>query len=198
MPEKANRSLTGIKYEVDYRDVKYPRLEYKTGSLLLILPKDYENEADLLEKHQRWIIRKEEVIKQALEETERKVLNLKRTDEELRDLVSSIVETFGKEFNFKIRDIYYRKMKTKWGSYSSRGNLTVNTFLKYLPERLIEYVIFHELAHSLERRHNERFWSIVERLFKDHDKQERDLLVYWFLVQKSDRYGKDGESDQRT
>jgi len=55
---------------------------------------------------------------------------------------------------------------------------------KYLPERLIEYVIFHEMAHSWERKHNERFWNAVSKKFKDHQKREKELLVHWFLVQK--------------
>jgi len=76
-------------------------------------------------------------------------------------------------------------MKTKWGSYSPKGNLTINTLLKYLPEELIKYVVFHETAHSQERKHNERFWKTVNHEFKDYQTRETDLLVYWFLVQSS-------------
>lgn len=74
-------------------------------------------------------------------------------------------------------------MKTKWGSYSKKGNLTINTLLKYLPDKLIEYIIFHEMAHSIERKHNERFWNIINKKFKDYETKEKNLLVYWFLVQ---------------
>lgn len=186
MDEKVETPKPRIEYEIAYRDIKYPRLEYKTGNLLLILPEDYENEANLLEKHQQWITTKEDIIKQALEESKEKILNLERTVEELKDLVNTIVETCQKGFNFTVNNIFFRRMKTKWGSYSSRGNLTINSLLKYLPERLIDYVIFHELAHSLERRHNERFWNIVRRRFKNYHEQERDLLVYWFLIKKYD------------
>jgi len=42
-------------------------------------------------------------------------------------------------------------MKTKWASYSQKGNLTINALLKYLPERLVRYVVFHEMIHSIEK-----------------------------------------------
>lgn len=186
MDEKVETFESGVEYEVAYRDIKYPRLEYKTGNLLLVLPVNYENEATLLEKHQQWINKKEETIQQALKDSKEKSLNMERTFEELKDLTNMMVETCQKEFNFEVNNIFFRRMKTKWGSYSSKGNLTVNTLMRHLPKKLINYVIFHELAHSRERRHNERFWSIVERRFKDYHEQERDLLVYWFLIQKID------------
>jgi len=184
MDEKAKIIEPQIEYETAYRDIKYPRLEYKTGSLLLVVPKNYENEATLMEKHQKWIIGKEDTIKQALQESKEKTLNLERKKEELKELVITIVNNYQKEFDFKVNKIFFRKMKTKWGSYSSKGNLTINSLLKYLPEKLIDYIIYHEMVHSLERKHNERFWSIIEKRFKTHDDQEKDLLVYWFLVQK--------------
>lgn len=184
MAGKSEGSLTHLDYEVDYRDVKHARLEYKTGRLMLILPKNYESQQNLLEKYGRWIAKKENIIRQALEEANERKLNMERTKEELKTMVESTVDRYSKEYGFRINRIFFRKMKTKWGSHSSRGNLTVNTLLKYLPRELIEYIVFHELVHSQERRHNERFWQITRKEFKSYPKHEKDLLVYWFLVQE--------------
>ena len=120
-----------IKYEVDYRDVKYPRLEYKTGTLLLVLPKDYKDETSLIEKHKNWIIKKEQIIAEALENAKKETLNLTRTEKELKNLVHSTVKEYQREFNLRINRILFRKMKTKWASYSTKGNLTINTCLLY-------------------------------------------------------------------
>jgi len=185
MPEKADEFTKSIEYIVDYRDIRYPRLEYKTGSLLLVLPKDYEKETALLEKHKRWIMQKEQAIRQALEEAKNQALNVHRTHNELKKLVESIVKRYKQEDGFEVNQVFFRRMKTKWGSFSPKRNLTINTLLKYLPEKLIEYVIFHELAHSKERKHNETFWKIINRRFKDPQKYEKGLLVYWFLVQRN-------------
>lgn len=184
MAEKAKIQELDVEYKIAYRNIKYPRLEFKTGNLLLILPKNYKNEKELIKKHRQWLYNKKFIIKTALKTAKNKELNLDRTHEELKHLIHSVAKNLTEEFNFEINDIYFRKMKTKWGSYSSKRNLTINTLLKYLPRKLIEYVIFHEMTHSLEMKHNDRFWKIISRKFNDYQTRERDLLVYWFLIQK--------------
>jgi hypothetical protein len=184
MAEKPRPQELDIPYQIAYRNIKYPRLEFKTGSLLLILPRNYKNEKQLVQKHKRWIYTKNFIIKTALETAKNKELNLNRTNEELKELVHTLAKNLNEEFHFKINKIYFKKMKTKWGSYSSKRNLTINTLLKYLPRKLIEYVVFHELTHSIERKHNERFWEIICKKFRDYEAREKDLLVYWFMIQK--------------
>jgi predicted metal-dependent hydrolase len=76
-------------------------------------------------------------------------------------------------------------MKTKWASHSRNNNLTVNTLLKHLSNDLIEYIIYHETTHSLERKHNEKFWNIITKKFPDYQTKEKDLLTYWFIIQKT-------------
>ncbi|MBU3965756.1 MAG: M48 family metallopeptidase [Euryarchaeota archaeon] len=73
-------------------------------------------------------------------------------------------------------------MKSKWGSCSPKKNLTINTLLKYLPEEIIEYVIFHEMAHLIERKHNEKFWKIISNKFQNYEENEKELFEYWFLI----------------
>jgi len=179
-----NKTHAGIQYTLDYRNVKHPRLEYKTGTLLLILPKHYKSEKQTLEKYQKWIQKKQLIIRKALEEAKTKTINQSRTEKELRNLVYETAKNYEKELNTRINKIYFKKMKTKWASHSKNGNLTVNTLLKYLPKDIIEYIIYHEIAHSLERKHNENFWNLINKKFKDYLTKEKDLLTYWFLIQK--------------
>ena len=75
-------------------------------------------------------------------------------------------------------------MKSKWGSLSSRKNLTINRYVKYLPNWLIKYIVFHEMVHLIERKHNERFWKIIGAKYKNYQRYETYLLKYWFLIQK--------------
>jgi predicted metal-dependent hydrolase len=99
-------------------------------------------------------------------------------------LVRRYAEEAQKELTTKINRIYFREMKTKWASHSQNNNLTVNTLLKFLPEDLISYIIYHETAHNLERKHNENFWSLITRKHPDYQAKEENLLAYWFLTQE--------------
>jgi len=172
----------GSNYEMVYRDIKYPRLEFKTGKLILILPRNYENHEIFIEKHARWIEKKKNFIETSLMESKNKKL-VERSLIEFKSLIYNLTESISKKLELKINNIYFRKMKTKWGSCSSKKNLTINTLLRYLPENLIEYVIFHEIVHLIEKKHNEQFWKIISRRFENYQEMEKELFVYWFLLQ---------------
>lgn len=109
---------------------------------------------------------------------------VKRSVPELKKIVSVFVEKFREKYCFQVGQIYFRKMNSKWASHSRNGNLTINSALRLLPKPLIDYVVFHEMAHSVERKHDERFWKIVGKKFQNHQKMENELMVYWFLMQK--------------
>lgn len=177
-----------IEYEVSYRNVKYPRLEFRTGKLLLALPKNYGDEKKLIEKYKDWIYQKNLTI----EEAKRRAKKMKienGNEEELKDVIKELVKKFSKELKVKVNRIYFRRLKSKWGSCSNKGNLSFNTLLKYLPYDLIKYVVFHEITHLKERKHNKKFWEIIGKKFKNHEKREKDLLAYWFLIQEIERCG---------
>jgi predicted metal-dependent hydrolase len=173
-----------LKYKVSFRDVHYPRLEFKTGSLLLVLPRNYENEEEIIQKHINWIHKKNTAIKNSLEGLNEKNLEMDRTEEDFKSLVHSLVEIFSAELKIGVNRVFFRKMKSKWGSCSPGKNLTINTLLRYLPAGLIEYVIFHEMAHVVEKKHNDNFWKIIAKKCKDYQEYESDLLAYWFLIQR--------------
>ncbi|MDD3629304.1 MAG: DUF45 domain-containing protein [Actinomycetota bacterium] len=176
--------LNNYTYSVSYRDIKYPRLELKTGKLLFILPSGY-NPDTLFEKHNSWIYRKIKFIEECMESAKNKKL-VERTDEEFKRLVDKFTVEISLELEVKIGRIYLRKMRTKWASLSQHGNLTVNKLMKYLPEYLIEYIIFHETAHIIEKKHNTRFRGIIEKKYRNYQEFEKELFEYWFKVSEQE------------
>jgi len=171
-------------YKVEYRNVKHPRCEFKTGTLLIILPKTGWTPQQVLEKYGEWIKRKQATINTAIQQTMEAAIVKPITDSEMRMLVHRYAEAAQKDLNTKINKIYFREMKTKWASHSKKNNLTVNTLLKFLPEDLISYIIYHETAHSLERKHNDNFWNLLKKKQPDYSAKEKNLLTCWFLIQK--------------
>lgn len=169
-----------IKYSVEYRKVSYPRLEFRKGELELILPLGYKDERKVLEKHKRWIREKNKLIQVAIKKSKNKKLK-KRNLMELRKLIVSIINKEKQNSKFKIT---FRTMKSKWGSCSSSKNLTFNTLLRFLPDYLVRYVVVHELTHLTERKHTDTFWRIICRRFSNYQSKEKDLFVYWFLIQE--------------
>lgn len=184
MEKQVRISDSTINYQIVHRNIKYPRLEFKSGELLLVLPKDYKEHGDIIEKHKKWIHNRNSEIITALENSKKKRLDLKRTDEDFRQSINSIVRNISYDLKIDINSIYFRKMKSKWGSCSPNKNLTINTLLRYLPNNLIEYVIYHEMVHLIEKRHNEHFWNFISDKFENYKEKEKELFEYWFLIQK--------------
>lgn len=63
--------------------------------------------------------------------------------------------------------VQVRGQKSVWGSYSSTGTLSLNYKLLFLPEELVDYVLLHELAHTLHLDHSSKFWRQLEQLHPD-------------------------------
>lgn len=76
----------------------------------------------------------------------------------------------------KSMGLYYNKVtikqqKSRWASCSKKQNLNFNLFLSAAPLQVIDYVIVHELVHTIEMNHSKRFWEIVSSAdaeFRDH------------------------------
>lgn len=68
-----------------------------------------------------------------------------------------------------------RCQRTRWGSCSSRGDLSFNCLLMLAPDYVADYVVVHELCHRLEMNHSPRFWSEVGRVLPDYQAARRWL-----------------------
>lgn len=73
-------------------------------------------------------------------------------------------------------------------SLSKNRNLTINTLTRHLPENLTQYIIYHELAHAKHgKNRNLTFWNTIRKKHPNHNALEKDLLAYWFLIQKTEK-----------
>jgi predicted metal-dependent hydrolase len=66
------------------------------------------------------------------------------------------------ETGWSASKVSVRRQRTRWGSCSARGAISLNESLAYLPARLVRYVLVHELAHTRRLDHSPAFWRLVE------------------------------------
>ncbi|MBN1689770.1 MAG: M48 family metallopeptidase [Dehalococcoidia bacterium] len=83
-------------------------------------------------------------------------------------------EAMGLHYN----SILIRGQKTRWGSCSPAGNLTLNWKLLMAPEEIIDYVVIHELTHLRHMNHSKKFWDMVEQYCPNWRKYRKWLVTH--------------------
>jgi predicted metal-dependent hydrolase len=77
--------------------------------------------------------------------------------------ITTRLEQLAKKYGFTYNRVFIRNQKTRWGSCSSKNNISLNVKLMLLPERFINYVILHELVHMKVHNHSKRFWAELDK-----------------------------------
>ncbi|MFA8436652.1 MAG: M48 family metallopeptidase [Marinifilaceae bacterium] len=74
------------------------------------------------------------------------------------------VQELAKEFGFQHGKVSVRNAKTRWGSCSHDNRISLNIHLIRMPSHLIDYVILHELCHTIEKNHSSNFWDLMKKV----------------------------------
>ncbi len=82
------------------------------------------------------------------------------------------------EHGFVCGRLSVRSQGTVWGSASPRGRIQLNARLACLPSDLADYVIVHELVHTVVRGHGRAFWRELERHMPDARRRQKRLREY--------------------
>lgn len=175
-----------LEYSVDYRNVKYIRYEITGGKLKLILPERFNGDVEYyIHKKENWIYNKVTEFNQRHLElkkaTEDKNI-INRSLKDLKIISDNYVGKYQNLLNVKVNRLQFRTMTTKWGSCSSLSNITLSKDLRFLPEELIAYVIYHEMTHLIVLDHSDKFFNIIRKEFPDYESYDSRLSEYWFLI----------------
>ncbi len=93
----------------------------------------------------------------------------------LPEVENRLMELNNQYFDSEINSVSLRNSRTRWGSCSTNGRISLSARLLFAPPEILDYVIIHELAHTKVKSHGKRFWGIVEQILPDH-KERRAWL----------------------
>lgn len=87
-----------------------------------------------------------------------------------------------RKYHFSYTDVKITKSKTNWGSCNARKGINLSRSLMFLPDHLIDYVLLHELCHTMEMSHNEHFWRLMDSVTDNKAKLLRAQLKNYHTI----------------
>jgi predicted metal-dependent hydrolase len=101
-----------------------------------------------------------------------------------KSVFSSIAEDIASTHGLSYQKIKLSSPEKRWGSCSSKGNINLNWRLIMAPERIVHYVIAHELAHTVHMNHSKAFWDLTEHIHPASNEDDKWLddnghKLYW-------------------
>lgn len=89
---------------------------------------------------------------------------------------------FANKLGVGFKKIAIKDQSTRWGSCSSDKNLNYNFRVLLAPERVLDYLVIHEVCHLVEMNHSSKFWNLVESLMPDYKDAKKWLTDNGFLL----------------
>jgi predicted metal-dependent hydrolase len=83
-----------------------------------------------------------------------------------------------RKHNLPYNKVIIKNNRTRWGSCSHRNNINLSLHLMRLPDHLIDYILLHELAHTVHKNHSKKFWKDLEKLYPGSRNADRELKEY--------------------
>ncbi len=101
-----------------------------------------------------------------------------RFAENFKKRLNAISVQSGLQFN----GVQIKSFKSRWGSCDGGNNISFNYRIFMLPDHIQYYIIVHELCHTLQHNHSDKFWKLVEVWAPDYKRVKKDLRGYDFLT----------------
>src|SRR5690606_18515486 len=140
------------------RDYVSRESHYYLGKRYLLKVIKHAGPARIVLKHQ--II--EMYVRPSTAKAKRKELLQEWYRNQLRQLVTPLIEKWERRMKVKVKEFGIRRMRTKWGTCNAQAKrIWVNLELAKKPVECLEYIVVHEMVHLMERRHNERFMAYL-------------------------------------
>ena len=106
----------------------------------------------------------------------KEVEELRRT---ARNYIPYTVERLATQHGFKYSSLRISSAHTRWGSCSGRNGISISLFVMLLPEHLREFIILHELCHTIHHNHSAEFHALLNKIVAGTERTcNRELKSY--------------------
>jgi predicted metal-dependent hydrolase len=105
-----------------------------------------------------------------------------RIPREARNYLRALSREISEKTGIRFEKLFVRNQKTRWGSSSGRGNISLNWRVFLLPPDIQRYLVIHELVHQRHMNHSLAFWKHVEKFYPDYKKSNRWLREHSYLL----------------
>ena len=88
------------------------------------------------------------------------------------------VKELAKSYGFNYNKVFIKNLKSRWGSCSVKNNINLNLHLVRLPEYLSDFIILHELCHTVHKNHGVQFHALLNKIVGDEKLLNKELKNY--------------------
>jgi len=134
-----------------------------------------------VQKKQNWITKKQKLI-QTRNQTKAQGQQIKISKEQALKKIALRVKYYSSLTGFKYKQIKITSAQKRWGSCSAQNNLNFPQRLALAPDKVIDYVIVHELCHIKHKNHSKNFWNEVAQIMPDYKKHRLWIKNHGYLL----------------
>ena len=166
--------LDGLPVRVIESGRKTVSLELTPAEIIMRVPRGMSQRQarDFVQRKSAWIeknLSRISVQQEKLRELPRLTSDeLRALSEKARRSIPEKVSRYAKLIGVSYGKISIRSQRTRWGSCSSKGDLSFNCLLMLAPDEVIDSVVVHELCHRKHMDHSKGFYDEVERVFPEY------------------------------
>jgi predicted metal-dependent hydrolase len=145
--------------KIERKPVETPKVSLKERKILVELPDGTDIHSPAIQ----------EIIRSGIQAAWRK---------EARKYLPERLNEFSRKYQLPYNRVIIKNNKSRWGSCSQKNNINLSLHLMRLPDHLIDYILLHELVHTVHKNHGKRFWKKMEMVCPNARSLDREMKEY--------------------
>ena len=145
-----------------------------TGEVRLSYPRLVSSAKALrfLEEKVEWVLQmRKKVAERSMQGADYTSVQIAALRREAKEVLPAMVERLAKEHGFSYGNVSIRATRSKWGCCTSQNNLSLSLYLMTLPTHLQEFVVLHELCHTVHHDHSAKFHALLDKVTGGREKE---------------------------